>query len=105
MAADHVAPFRMSKAARNTVKMRSGPNRGTAASHALRFGKEPRAGLFADHYDNGSCKVNADPASGKADEAAGKQLEGVLNEYDKAVNSLVDSALCRMRHSAVSSNI
>ncbi len=49
-------------------------------------------GHCADHYDNGSCKVNVDPATGKAGAAAGKQLEGVLNKYDKAINGLNDKS-------------
>src|SRR5258708_8813819 len=32
-------------------------------------------GHCADHYDNGSCKVNVDPKAGKAGANAGKQLE------------------------------
>jgi hypothetical protein len=31
-----------------------------------------------------------DPSTGKAGAAAGKQLEGVLNKYDKPVNALAD---------------
>jgi RHS repeat-associated protein len=49
-------------------------------------------GHCADHYDNGSCKVNVDPATGKAGANAGKQLEGVLNKYDKAINALSDKS-------------
>ena len=47
-------------------------------------------GHCADHYKDGSCKVNVDPATGKAGTLAGKQLEGILNKYDKAVNALDD---------------
>jgi RHS repeat-associated protein len=45
-------------------------------------------GHCADHYKDGTCKVNVDPATGQAGAKAGKQLEGVLNKYDKAVNAL-----------------
>lgn len=47
-------------------------------------------GHCADHYKDGTCKVNVDPATGQAGAKAGKQLEGVLNKYDKAVNALND---------------
>jgi RHS repeat-associated protein len=47
-------------------------------------------GHCADHYKDGTCKVNVDAATGKAGAKAGKQLEGVLNKYDKAVNALND---------------
>jgi len=49
-------------------------------------------GHCADHYKDGSCKVNVDPKTGKQGVQAGKQLEGVLNKYDKAVNGLNDKA-------------
>ncbi|HEY2495880.1 MAG TPA: RHS repeat-associated core domain-containing protein [Candidatus Angelobacter sp.] len=49
-------------------------------------------GHCADHYANGSCKVNVDPATGNAGIQASKQLEGVLNKFDKAVNALNDKA-------------
>ncbi|MDE2155714.1 MAG: RHS repeat-associated core domain-containing protein [Xanthomonadaceae bacterium] len=49
-------------------------------------------GMCADHYKNGSCMVHVDSATGKAGIAAGKQLEGVLNKYDKAINALSDKA-------------
>jgi RHS repeat-associated protein len=45
-----------------------------------------------DHYKDGSCKVKVDGKTGEAGKAAGKQLEGVLNTYDKAVNALGDKA-------------
>jgi RHS repeat-associated protein len=45
-------------------------------------------GHCADHYKDGTCKVNVDSATGQAGAKAGKQLEGVLNKYDKAVNAL-----------------
>jgi RHS repeat-associated protein len=45
-------------------------------------------GHCADHYQDGTCKVNVDSATGQAGAKAGKQLEGVLNKYDKAVNAL-----------------
>jgi hypothetical protein len=48
-------------------------------------------GHCADHYANGSCKVNVDPATGQAGAKAGTQLESVLNKYDKAVNALNDN--------------
>jgi len=47
-------------------------------------------GLCADHYQDGTCKVNVDSSTGKPGTKAGKLLEGVLNKYDKAVNSLAD---------------
>jgi hypothetical protein len=47
-------------------------------------------GHCADHYKDGTCKVNVDAATGQAGVKAGKQLEGVLNKYDKAVNALND---------------
>ena len=47
-------------------------------------------GHCADHYKDGTCKVNVDPNTGSAGTKAGKQLEGVLNKYDKAVNALND---------------
>jgi RHS repeat-associated protein len=47
-------------------------------------------GRCADHYKDGSCQVNVESATGKAGIAAGKQLEAVLNKYDKAVNALGD---------------
>lgn len=47
-------------------------------------------GRCADHYSNGSCEVHVDSSTGKAGVAAGKQLEAVLNKYDKAVNALGD---------------
>jgi RHS repeat-associated protein len=47
-------------------------------------------GHCADHYKDGTCKVNVDSATGQAGAKAGKQLEGVLNKYDKAVNALND---------------
>ncbi len=47
-------------------------------------------GHCADHYKDGTCKVNVDPKTGDAGVTAGKQLEGVLNKYDKAVNALND---------------
>ena len=49
-------------------------------------------GHCADHYKDGTCKVNVDPATGQAGAKAGKQLEGVLNKYDKAVNALNDKS-------------
>jgi RHS repeat-associated protein len=49
-------------------------------------------GHCADHHDNGSCKVNVNPATGKAGVNVSKQLEGVLNKYDKDVNVLADKA-------------
>jgi RHS repeat-associated protein len=49
-------------------------------------------GHCADHYKDGSCKVNVDPKTGDAGVKAGKQLEGVLNKYDKAVNGLGNKA-------------
>ncbi len=49
-------------------------------------------GHCADHYDNGTCKVNVDPSTGAAGAKAGKQLEGVLNKYDKAINGLGDKS-------------
>lgn len=45
-------------------------------------------GHCADHYKDGTCKVNVDPKTGEAGAKAGKQLEGVLNKYDKSVNDL-----------------
>jgi hypothetical protein len=45
-------------------------------------------GHCADHYKDGSCKVNVDSKTGAAGAKAGKQLEAVLNKYDKAVNAL-----------------
>jgi len=48
------------------------------------------SGNCADHYTDGTCKVNVDPSTGAAGAAAGKQLEGVLNKYDKAVNALAN---------------
>src|SRR5206468_849480 len=48
------------------------------------------SGHCADHYKDGTCKVNVDSATGQAGANAGKQLEGVLNKYDKAVNALND---------------
>jgi hypothetical protein len=33
--------------------------------------------------------VNVDPKTGEAAATSGKQLEGVLNRYDKAINALV----------------
>jgi len=56
-------------------------------------------GHCADHYANGSCKVNVDAATGKAGANAGKQLEGVLNKYDKAVNALADKGKFDIRNS------
>ena len=47
-------------------------------------------GHCADHYKDGTCKVNVDPKTGDAGAKAAKQLEGVLNKYDKAVNALND---------------
>ena len=47
-------------------------------------------GHCADHYKDGTCKVNVDAATGQTGAKAGKQLEGVLNKYDKAVNALND---------------
>jgi len=47
-------------------------------------------GMCADHYKDGTCMVHVDSATGKAGIAAGKQLEGVLNKYDKAINALSD---------------
>ena len=49
-------------------------------------------GHCADHYKDGSCKVNVDPKTGDAGAKAGKQLEGVLNKYDKAINALGDKS-------------
>lgn len=49
-------------------------------------------GHCADHYKDGSCKVNVDPKTGDAGAKAGKQLEGVLNKYDKAINTLGDKS-------------
>ena len=49
-------------------------------------------GHCADHYKDGSCKVNVDPKTGDAGVKAGKQLEGVLNKYDKAINALGDKS-------------
>ena len=49
-------------------------------------------GRCADRYENGSCKVNVDPATGKDGRDSGKRLEGVLNKYDKAINKLDDGA-------------
>jgi RHS repeat-associated protein len=49
-------------------------------------------GHCADHYKDGSCKVNVDPKTGDAGANAGKQLEGVLNKYDKAINALGDKS-------------
>ncbi len=43
-----------------------------------------------NHYKDGTCKVNVDATTGQAGAKAGKQLEGVLNKYDKAVNALND---------------
>ena len=43
------------------------------------------SGLCADHYKDGTCKVNVDPSTGKAGAKAGKQLEDVLNKNDKAL--------------------
>ena len=37
-------------------------------------------GHCADHYKDGTCKVNVDAATGQAGAKAGKQLEGVLNK-------------------------
>ncbi len=48
------------------------------------------SGNCADHYKDGTCQVNVDPSTGAAGAAAGKQLEGVLNKYDKAVNALAN---------------
>jgi len=56
-------------------------------------------GHCADHYKNGSCKVNVDPKTGKAGAQAGKQLQGVLNKYDKAVNALNDKAKFDIKNS------
>ena len=47
-------------------------------------------GLCADHYTDGSCKVNVDSDTGKSGVAAGKLLESVLNKYDRAINALRD---------------
>jgi RHS repeat-associated protein len=49
-------------------------------------------GYCADHYKDGSCKVNVDPKIGDAGAKARKQLEGVLNRYDKAINALGDKS-------------
>jgi RHS repeat-associated protein len=49
-------------------------------------------GHCADHYKDGSCKVNVDPKAGDAGAKAGKQLESVLNKYDKAINALGDKS-------------
>jgi RHS repeat-associated protein len=49
-------------------------------------------GRCADRYENGSCRVNVDPATGRAGVAAGKQLESQLNRNDKIVNALSDKA-------------
>lgn len=49
-------------------------------------------GHCADHYKDGSCKVNVDPKTGDAGVKAAKQLEGVLNKYDKAINALGDKS-------------
>ena len=49
-------------------------------------------GHCAEHYANGTCKVNVDPSTGAAGAKAGKQLEGVLNKYDKAINGLGDKS-------------
>lgn len=49
-------------------------------------------GHCADYYKDGTCKVNVDPKTGEAGAKAGKQLEGVLNKYDKAINGLDNKA-------------
>ncbi len=56
-------------------------------------------GHCADHYKDGSCKVNVDADTGKAGARAGKQLEGILNKYDKAVNALDDKGKFNIRDS------
>jgi RHS repeat-associated protein len=56
-------------------------------------------GHCADHYKDGTCKVNVDPATGQAGAKAGKQLEGALNKYDKAVNALNDKDKFKIRDS------
>ena len=53
--------------------------------------KTDLSGRCADHYSNGSCKVNVSAATGAAGAAAGRQMEGVLNRYDSAVNALPDN--------------
>lgn len=50
------------------------------------------SGRCADHYDDGTCKVNVDPASGEAGKTAGKSVEAVLNKYDKSINALSNRA-------------
>jgi hypothetical protein len=54
-------------------------------------GKADPSGRCADHYSNGTCKVNVSAATGVAGAAAGRRLESVLNRYDGAVNALADS--------------
>jgi len=56
-------------------------------------------GHCADHYKDGTCKVNVDPKTGEAGAKAGKQLEGVLNKYDKAVNAVNDKDKFNIRDS------
>ena len=44
--------------------------------------------------------MNVDAATGEAGAKAGKQLEGVLNRYDRAVNALVDKDKFKIRDSS-----
>lgn len=53
-------------------------------------------GHCADHYKDGTCKVNVDSATGQAGAKAGKQLEGVLNKYVGTFqNQCMHSDSCR----------
>lgn len=54
-------------------------------------------GMCADHYANGTCKVLVDPSTGAAGAAAGKQLEAVLNKYDKSINALGNTSKFTIR--------
>jgi RHS repeat-associated protein len=46
------------------------------------------SGMCADRYDHGGCRVRVDEDTGDAGIQAGRELEGVLNRYDRQVNAL-----------------
>jgi RHS repeat-associated protein len=46
------------------------------------------SGNCADRYEDGGCRVRVDPRTGEPGIRAGRELEGVLNRYDRQINAL-----------------